>query len=190
MTALEAIAALFGVVSVYLGTRQNILIWPTGIVNVGLYFLVFFDARLYADAGLQLVYLALLVYGWWAWLYGGAEHTRLEVARVRPRAMVWLMLLNVVAWLALATTLHRYTNAAIPYLDALLTTTSLVAQWMMTRKLLEAWVVWIAVDAVYVPTFIWRELYPTALLYAIFLVLAVKGYRDWRASMEAGVAVA
>jgi nicotinamide mononucleotide transporter len=78
--------------------------------------------------------------------------------------------------------LQRHTNAVLPYLDSLLTTTSLIAQWMMTRKFLENWLIWIALDVAYVPMFIYRELYPTAVLYSVFLVLAVKGYHDWRGS--------
>ncbi|NUQ11829.1 MAG: nicotinamide mononucleotide transporter [Gemmatimonadaceae bacterium] len=182
MTWLEIGAALFGVVSVWLSTRENIWSWPTAIVNVGLYTVVFFQSRLYADMGLQVVYLLLSVYGWYQWLYGGAQHTALTVSRA-PRALLAVLLgINLLAWLALATALDRHTDAVLPWLDSLLTTTSLVAQWMMTRKLLENWLIWIAVDIVYVPMFIARQLYPTAALYAVFLGLAVIGYRDWRRS--------
>ena len=188
MTSIEIIAALFGVVSVYLSTREKIWSWPTAIVNVGLYILVFFKARLYADMGLQGVYLILSIYGWYQWLYGGENHTELKVSIATPRLLLFLAIIDVAVWLPLATALHRHTDAALPYLDSLLTTTSLVAQWMMTRKILENWVIWIAVDIVYVPMFIYRELYPTAALYTVFLVLAAKGYRDWRRSWLSGAA--
>lgn len=185
MNPIEALAALFGIISVYLGTRQNVWIWPTGIVNVGLYIIVFFQARLYADMGLQVVYLVLSIYGWYAWLYGGARHTALRVTRSTPRLLLTLLALNIAAWLTLGTLLDRHTDAVLPWLDSLLATTSLVAQWMMTRKYLESWLVWIAVDVVYVPMYVSRGLDLTALLYAVFLILAFIGYRDWRSSWRA-----
>lgn len=184
MTRIEIIAALFGIVSVYLSTREIIWSWPTAIVNVSLYTVVFFGARLYADMGLQVVYLVLSIYGWYEWLHGGENRTPLKVTRASPRLLLSLLVLDVAAWLVLGTLLDRNTDAAIPYLDSLLTTTSLVAQWMMTRKILENWMIWIAVDILYVPMFISRGLYPTAALYAVFLGLAILGLRDWRRSWE------
>jgi len=178
-SSLEGVAAAFGVVSVYLSTRQNIWSWPTAIVNVAIYAVVFFRGRLYGQMGLQGVYFALSVYGWYQWRFGGADRSALRVSRASPRLLAGVLGLNVVAWLGLAMVLRR-TDAALPYLDALLTTTSLVAQWMMTRKILETWILWIAVDLVYVPMFLTQRLYATAALYAVFLGLATLGFRDWR----------
>jgi nicotinamide mononucleotide transporter len=182
---LEGIAAAFGVVSVFLSTRQNIWSWPTAIVNVALYTIVFYDGRLYGQMGLQTVYLVLSAYGWYQWLHGGEQKTELRVSRASPRLLANLAVLNIVSWVALAAIL-RQTDAALPWLDALLTTTSLIAQWMLTRKILENWLLWIAVDIVYVPMFISQHLYATALLYAAFLVLAVMGFVEWRRSIATG----
>src|SRR5688572_6898287 len=181
---LEGIAAAFGVVSVFLSTRQNIWSWPTAIVNVALYTVVFYNGRLYGQMGLQTVYLVLSIYGWYQWLHGGEQKTELRVSRASPRLLGILAGLNVVAWIALAALLRR-TDAALPWLDALLTTTSLIAQWMMTRKILENWILWIVVDIVYVPMFLSQRLYATSLLYAAFLVLAVMGFVEWRRSIVA-----
>ena len=181
---LESIAAAFGVVSVFLSTRQNIWSWPTAIVNVALYTVVFYNGRLYGQMGLQTVFLVLSIYGWYQWLHGGEQKTELRVSRASPRLLGVLAGLNVVAWIALAALLRR-TDAALPWLDALLTTTSLIAQWMMTRKILENWILWIAVDIVYVPMFLSQRLYATSLLYAAFLVLAVMGFVEWRRSIVA-----
>jgi nicotinamide mononucleotide transporter len=181
-SALEVMAAVFGVISVYLSTRQNIWSWPTAIVNVTLYAFVFYQGRLYGQMGLQPIYLALSVYGWYQWLHGGEQRTELRVSRASSRLLGALGILNIALWLALAAVL-RLTDAALPWLDALLTTTSLVAQWMMTRKILENWLVWIALDVVYVPMFISQGLYATALLYATFLVLALMGFVEWRRSL-------
>ena len=183
---LEGIAAAFGVISVFLSTRQNIWSWPTAIVNVALYTVVFYNGRLYGQMGLQAVYLVLSIYGWYQWLHGGEHRTALRVSRASPRLLAALLALNLVAWLVLAAVL-RQTDAALPWLDALLTTTSLVAQWMMTRKIIENWALWIAVDVVYVPMFWSQGLYATALLYTAFLVLAVMGLVEWRRSMQVGI---
>jgi nicotinamide mononucleotide transporter len=184
---LESVAAAFGVVSVFLSTRQNIWSWPTAIVNVALYTIVFYNGRLYGQMGLQTVFLVLSVYGWYQWLHGGEQKTELRVSRASPRLLGILAAINLVTWIALAAILRR-TDAALPWLDALLATTSLVAQWMMTRKILENWILWIAVDVVYMPMFVSQRLYATALLYAAFLVLAVMGFVEWRRSIVARAA--
>jgi nicotinamide mononucleotide transporter len=182
MTRTEVVAALFGIISVFLVTRENIWSWPTAIVNVALYIVVFFDQRLYADMGLQGVYLLLSLYGWYAWLHGGENRSSLHVSRVTPRLLLALTLINLAGWAALAWLLQRFTNASLPWLDSLLATTSLVAQWMMTRKVLENWTLWILVDVVYVPMYVYKNLYATAALYLVFLVLAILGHREWKRS--------
>ena len=183
MSPLEILAALVGAISVWLSVRQNIWSWPTAIVNVVLYAFVFYDAKLYADMGLQVVYAVLSIYGWYEWLYGGAGRTELRVSRTGPRLAGLLALIAAIGSGVLGVFLHHATDAALPFMDSFLSSTSLVAQWMMTRKLLENWLVWIAVDVLYVGMFIFKGLYLTAGLYAVFLALAVRGYIDWRRSM-------
>ncbi len=184
MNALEYVAAFFGVVSVYLSVKQNVWSWPTAIVNVGLYAIVFHSSRLYADMGLQVVYVIVSFYGWYQWLYGGKNRTELKVSKTPWKLAVFLTFIGLSFALLLGTVLHRTTNAALPYMDSLTTSTSLVAQWMMTKKLLENWLVWVAVDVVYIAMFISRSLYVTALLYLPFLILSVMGYRQWKASLN------
>lgn len=188
MISLELLAAATGVISVWLSVRQNIWSWPTAIVNVALYYVVFWQAKLYADMGLQVVYAILSIYGWYQWLYGGQGRSRLRVARTSRRIAAVLTLLGALGSAILGTLLHRATDAALPYLDSLLSSTSLVAQWMMTRKLLENWLVWIGVDVLYVGMFLYKGLYVTAGLYAVYLALAVKGYVDWRRSLTSSAA--
>ena len=185
MTPIEIVAAVFGVVSVYLSTREKIWSWPTAIVNVALYIVFFYETRFYADMGLQVVYLVLSIYGWYHWLYGGEHHTTLRISRASGRLLALLAVIDIAAWLPLATVLDRYTNAVYPYLDSFLSTSSLVAQWMMTRKIVENWAVWIVLDIIYVPMWLSRGYYPTAALYAVFLVLAIMGHRDWTRSFRA-----
>ncbi|MDO8502061.1 MAG: nicotinamide riboside transporter PnuC [Gemmatimonadaceae bacterium] len=180
MNSLEIIAAVFGVVSVFLSVRQNIWSWPTAIVNVGLYIVVFYEAKLYADTGLQVIYVVLNAYGWYHWLYGGKNRTGLPVTRTGARLGLFLIALGGIGTAVIGTFLARSTDAALPYLDAMTTSTSLVAQWMMTRKLLENWLIWVAVDVVYIGMYIYKSLYVTAVLYFVFLVLSAMGYTKWR----------
>jgi nicotinamide mononucleotide transporter len=183
VSALELLAAVTGALSVWLSVRQNIWSWPTAIVNVVLYTVVFWDAKLYADMGLQVIYAILSLYGWYQWLYGGEGRTELRVTRTPPRVSALLALVAAAGSALLGTLLRHATDAALPFMDSFLSSTSLVAQWMMTKKLLENWLVWIAVDVLYVGMFLFKGLYVTAGLYAVFLVLAVRGYLDWRRSM-------
>ena len=190
MSPLELFAALIGAISVWLSVRQNIWSWPTAIINVVLYAIVFYEAKLYADMGLQVIYAILSVYGWYEWLYGGAGRTELHVSRTGPRLGAVLALIAAAGSALLGVFLHRATDAALPFMDSFLSSTSLVAQWMMTKKLLENWLVWIGVDVLYVGMFVFKGLFVTAGLYAVFLALAVKGYIDWRRSMAAQLAPA
>src|SRR5687767_7653393 len=184
MNLIEAAAVAFGIVSVFLSARQNVWNWPLGIINVGLYILVFHDAKLYADMGLQAVYVVLAVYGWWHWLHGGANHGTLRVSRVPPREAIGLAIAFFVGTASLSTLLSRATDASLPLADSALTAASLVAQYMMTRKYVESWLVWIAADVAYVAMFIYKSLWPTAALYLLFTILAVVGWRQWRASLR------
>jgi nicotinamide mononucleotide transporter len=181
---LEPVAVTFGLVSVWLSTRQHIASWPTALVNVSLYVVIFFGVKLYADMGLQFVYFGLSLYGWYQWKFGGAGRTVLPVSRTTPRLAAVLVPLGLLAAAGLGHTLARTTDAALPWVDSAATVTSLIAQWMMTRKLLECWLVWIAVDVVYVSMFIYKDLYLTALQYGVFLVLAVLGWLQWKRSFE------
>jgi nicotinamide mononucleotide transporter len=182
VSTLEWIAAIAGAISVYLSARENIWSWPTAIVNVGLYILVFRRSGLYSDMGLQVVYLVLSIYGWYEWLYGGKNRSELRVSRATAREWTIAVPIALVFWLALARYTSTISGVALPYLDSGLTTISLVAQWMMTRKILENWVLWIVADIAYVPMYIYKQLPVTGALYALFLVLAVIGLRSWRRS--------
>jgi nicotinamide mononucleotide transporter len=185
VSTLEWIAAIAGAVSVYLSARENIWNWPTAIVNLGLYIIIFQRTGLYSDMGLQVVFLALSIYGWYEWLYGGANRTELKVSRASLRDWLIATPVALVFWIILARNTAKLPGVALPYLDAGLATISLVAQWMMTRKMLENWVLWIVVDVVYVPMYVYKRLPVTAALYAIFLALAVLGLRSWWRSYRA-----
>lgn len=174
---------LFGAFGVYLTVRQNIWCWPVGAIGVALYTVVFYQSRLYADMGLQAIYFVLSLYGWYEWLHGGKDHSELHVQRTSKRALVGLLAAGVAGSAILGFTLHRTTDAALPFLDSALTSFSLVAQFMMTRKLIENWILWMIVDVVYVGMFISRGLHLTAVLYVVFFILCVMGIAEWRRSL-------
>ena len=183
MNYLEFVAVVLTLLAVFLTARQVIWCWPLAMVSVTLYAVVFFRAKLYADMGLQALYFGLAIYGWWAWLHGGEEHGELQVTLASTRTRVLLAFLGAAAGILLGQTLSRHTDASLPFMDSVLTSFSIVGQWMQTRKLLEAWLVWLGVDIFYVGMFLFKGLYLTAGLYAVFLVLAIMGFLSWRRSM-------
>ena len=182
-SCLELVAVAFGIVSVYLSTRESIWSWPTALINVSFFFVLFMVSGLYSDTGLQVVYFALSVYGWYEWLHGGAGGTSLSVSRTSRRTWLVLGAIAVVGWAILGAVTSRIPGTALPYVDAATTTVSLLAQWMMTRKLIENWLIWIAVDVVYVGMFVFKGLYLTAFNYAVYLLLAILGYIAWKRSL-------
>lgn len=185
MSPVEVIAVAFGLLSVWLTTRQSIWCWPTGLVQVALFLFVFWDAKLYSDVILHAVYVVLQVYGWVYWTIGGASRTALPVTRLHPVvAVAWVGVVGV-GTLAWGYGMASFTDAALPYWDAGIAVASLVAQYLMTRKYLENWLVWMVVDVVAVGVYAGKGLYLTAGLYAVFFVLCVLGLVSWVKSMKA-----
>ena len=178
----EALAVVFSILSVWFTAKQNIWCWPTGLIGVVLYFFVFRDAKLYSDAGLQVIYVFLQVYGWHHWLKGGLVTKELPVTTLTPFALGGFMGLTVFFTTAWGAFMHRFTTASAPVPDAFIVGASLVAQYLLTRKKLESWIFWIAVDVVGVPLYFSKGLYVTAGLYLLFLVLAIGGFVEWRRS--------
>jgi nicotinamide mononucleotide transporter len=148
---------------------------------------VYANARLYGLAGLQVVYAAVSVYGWYEWRHGGGGHGRLPVSRVPARWAAGLVVAGSAATVALGLFLERRTDAALPFRDAAITAFSLVAQWMATRKWLENWVLWMVLNVANTAVCASQGLYPMASFYGVLLVLAVAGFREWRRSLAAGV---
>lgn len=187
MTPLEWIAFFFTVANVWLTVKENIWCWPTGVVSVVLYALVFYKARLYSSAALQVVFFILTLYGWYEWLYGGEKHTELRIATTPRRWWPVLIVLCVVLTFAIGRFMESY-GAALAYFDAAIAALSVIAQWMMARKLLENWILWLIVNVLSVGTYAFGHIYVTALLYAILLVLAWRGYAEWRKSLQSASA--
>jgi nicotinamide mononucleotide transporter len=194
-SALELIGFVFGVLAVWLMTRQHVAAWPVGMVNVALYAVLFTRAGLYSDAGLQVVYVGLSAYGWWRWTGGApaAQHDpyaptlppALPVTRTPPREAWFAAGTAVALWVSLALITSRLPGTSLPWLDSALVSGSLVTQWLAARKRLENWACWIVLDVVYVGLFVYKALLLTAALYAVFIVLAVRGHIAWSRTVEA-----
>jgi nicotinamide mononucleotide transporter len=181
----EIFAALFGVTSVFLSTRQNVWSWPTSLVNVSMYAVYFFNQKLFALMALQGFFFAISVYGWYEWLFGGAQKTELKVSRTPARLGLVLTVIVLVAWALIWFVLEHHTQDPAPVLDSMFFAVSLVAQYMMARKFFECWPIWVAINCVSVPFFFFQHAYPTMVQYAVFLILAISGWRHWKASLSA-----
>jgi len=184
MDITEVLGFVTGAWAVWLTVRENIWNWPIGIANDVFYIVLFLQARLFADTALQVIYVVLGLLGWYWWLRGGAQKTALRVSHTSTRtAVVLLVILGLSTW-GMTIFLTGIRDSA-PFLDALTTTLSLIAQYMLTRKLLENWFVWITADLIYIGLYIYKDLYLTAGLYAIFLAMCIAGLWQWRRSMSA-----
>jgi nicotinamide mononucleotide transporter len=180
MSSIEIIAVVFGLLCVWLTIRQNIWCWPTGLVQVALYIYIFMQVKLYSDVILHVIYVGMQIYGWYHWLHGGRDHGALGVTLLTRQARLLWPLITLVVTLIWGFLMSHYTDAALPYADAFTTVASLVAQWLLARKKLESWLFWIVVDIVAIGVYGYKELYLTCGLYAVFLVLATRGWFTWR----------
>lgn len=184
MTWVEGIAAVCGLLCVWLTVRQNVLCWPTGLIQVVLYVGVFYQAKLYSDLILHVIYVIMQVYGWYHWLHGGRERTELAVSVLSVPALLAWVLIGIAATVPWGYSMATYTDAAAPYADAFIAAGSLIAQWLMAQKKLESWYFWIAIDIVAVAVYLFKELYITTGLYSVFLVLAILGYFQWKRTLQ------
>ncbi|TAA28036.1 nicotinamide riboside transporter PnuC [Pseudoxanthomonas winnipegensis] len=183
--ALEWIGAAVSVAAVWLAARRHMLGWPVGLVSVALYAGVFVEARLYSDALLQVAFAGFIVYGWRRWKANLDDEGLVRVAALAPGAALRDLGLGALGALLLGFCMHRYTDAALPWLDAALTAFSLVAQWWQGRRHVAAWWLWIVLDLIYVGLYLFKSLEVTAVLYLGFVGLAAMGLRQWRRAARA-----
>lgn len=177
---LEAIAFMSGVVNVYLATRCSLWNWLFGIITVSLYAIIFFNTKLYADMGLQGVFLIFQFYGLYQWCYGSSEKKPIAMQLMSHSTCFSLALAAIILFVGINFILKHSTDSTTIYPDATITTLSLIAQWMMSKKYLRHWVLWIVVDLFSIGLYISKTLYLTALLYSVFMLLCIKGYYQWR----------
>jgi nicotinamide mononucleotide transporter len=174
----EVLGFVTGGWSVWLTVKENVWNWPIGIANSAFYVIVFAHARLFADSSLNGLYIVLGFLGWYWWLRGGENRSVLHVGRTNAITAAVLLVLGVLGTLAMTRFLESVHDSA-PFLDALTTVLSLIAEFMLARKVLENWYVWITADVIYIGLYSSRSLYLTAVLYAIFLSMCIAGWVRW-----------
>lgn len=179
MSWIELFAAGLGVVNVWLVVRRSVWNYPFGLVMVTLYGFVFFQARLYSDTILQVYFFVVQVFGWWYWLKGRDNEGLVRPERLGWRGKLGAAVITLAGAAAGGWFFANYTNAAAPWLDAFIAAASVVAQCLMSFRKIETWAWWIAVDIVAVGVYFWKGLYPTTVLYVIFLGLSVSGLVAW-----------
>ncbi|GFM87820.1 aminotransferase [Pseudomonas cichorii] len=180
MSTLEIIAVLINILGVWLTTQRIRWCWPVSVVAVLLYVWIFYEARLYSDMLLQLIFAFLQGYGWWRWSQGGLDQGKVHVTRLSARGAVLSLAFGALGAVLLGSLMATFTDAAVPWLDASLTAFSLVASVWAARKYVVSWVLWIVLDCLYVGMYWHKDLHLTAGLYAGFVVLAFYGYLAWR----------
>lgn len=174
----EVLGFITGAVCVLLVVEQNIWNFPVGLANNIFFIVLFLTSRLYGDMALQLVYVVLGIIGWYQWLHGGTNRTRLRVSHTSAREIIVLVIIGVAATVGMREYFLRINDSA-PFLDALTTVLSLVAQYLLNCKRIESWYVWITADVIYVWLYIQKDLCLTGVLYAIFIVMCIAGLRSW-----------
>jgi len=180
VTWIEMLAFVLSLAMVVCNIRVNVLAWPLAIAASLLYFLLFWDSRLYGEAGLQLFFVVVALWGWWQWQRGReSDGSALHVRFLSSRGRLALLAAVALAWPLLGTFLRQATDTDVPWWDALPTAGSLAGQWLLGRKYVENWPVWVAVNAVSVGLFAWKGLWLTVLLYLLFLLMALWGWRAW-----------
>ena len=181
VTWLEIVAFVLAVLMVVLNMRVNPLAWPLAIVSSLLYFALFWNSKLYGDASLQIFFALVALWGWWQWLRGTADDRAALRVRALPARHRWALLAALaLAWPATGLFLKTYTDTDVPWWDAFPTAASVIGQWLLGRKYLENWLAWIVVNIVSVGLFAYKGLWLTVLLYALFVVMSVFGWRAWR----------
>ncbi len=185
MSPLELIGVIFGLLSVYFSVKQNIWTWPTGIVSVCAFGFLFFNIKLYADMCLQIFFLWSCIQGWYFWLRGGENKTELKISLLTPNQQILIAIAVVVCVGFIGFLFSRFTDAALPYLDSTASGMSVVAQLLMMRKKLQHWYLWITVDVLSVGIYVYKEVYLTAGLFFVFLILSSQGLVSWKTLLNA-----
>lgn len=185
LSAFEVTAAAIGFVAIYLQIKQISWYWPVSLVMVSMYIYIYYINKVYGDMSLQLYYVGVSIYGWYLWMKGSkstkdGEEKKLEVSYTSIKEWMLISILSIVVYFVMVYILDVYTDSDIPFIDSFTTTLSFVATWMLAKKKLENWIVWIVVDFISIGLYYYREMYPTMILFASLTILAFVGYYQWK----------
>ena len=176
----EISGAILSLIYLYLSIKQKASLWIFGLMSSVLYVVVFIQSKLYADMSLQFYYVFISIYGWINWKFGKevVEH-ELPVKRLSRKMILILIGISILIYGAYFVLLNYFTDSKVPKFDSLIGALSVVATWMLARKYIENWLVWIVADGLAIGLFVYKELYPTAILFIVYTVMSVIGYRQW-----------
>ena len=183
-TVIEVIAVFFGLLSVIYSRKQNILVFPTGIISVFIYVYICQKYGLYADMGINFFYLIMSIYGWYNWTHQNGEIKTRLVTRTNIIEKIYLSALIIIFFIVIRYILINHTDSTVPNIDAITTSIFLIGMWLMSLKKVENWILWIIGDIISVPLYAYKGLILTSAQYSIFLVIAIMGYISWKKSME------
>ncbi len=183
---IELLGAILGILYIRFSIRQNIFTWPTGILTSAIYIIVFFKSALYAAMGLQFYYVAISIYGWFYWLKGKNtdNKSQLPVRVINKKLWIQIGVISVMIYFSILFILVKFSDSDVPVMDALTTSFSIVATWMLARKYIENWIIWIFVDFASVGLYIYKSLWPTVILFAVYTVMAFFGYFEWKKDLK------
>lgn len=186
LTILEIVATVSGLIHVFLLTREKIIAWPFGILTVALYVYIFYSTRLYSDAILHIFYIALNSFGWYNWARRRGNQEEVVISRLLPSQLALSTGVITVGALCWGYIMFTYTDADFAYFDAFIIVASLLAQYLLTQKKIDNWVMWIIVDLVAIPIYFLKGLYFTSGLYVVYLLLCISGLLTWRSIFREG----
>jgi len=183
----ELLGAILGIIYILFSIRQNILTWPTGLLTSILYIVVFFNSRLYAAMGLQVYYVIISLYGWYYWLKGEKENNRSLLPVKRTNKIMWIKILfiTILIYSVILIVLIKFSDSDVPFMDSLTTSLSIIATWMLAKKYIENWIIWIFVDLLSIGLYIYKSLWPTVILFTVYTIMAFFGYFEWKNDLKA-----
>jgi len=182
---IEIVGAILSLIYLYLSIKQKISLWIFGFLSSALYIVVFFQTKFYADMSLQFYYLVISVYGWFNWKYGKPDTGQeLPATKITKRLILKLGASSILIYIIYYLVLAKFTDSTIPKADSLVGMLSVIGTWMLARKLIENWLVWIVADGIATGLFFYKGLYPTAVLFIIYTIMAIVGYWQWKKALE------
>ena len=181
---LEAIATILGIINIYFGIKEKAFFWVLAVIGSCIYFFVYADAKIYAFMVLQLYYVGIGLYGLYYWIKGGEKEKKITVSHLPKKKILFFIIIFILLYIFITIVLIKFTDSEIPYIDAFISSGSILAIYAMVKKYIETWFIWVALDIVTVTTFINQKLYATVVLFILYLIFAIVGYLEWKKSME------
>ena len=178
----EIFATVTGILYIFLSIRQNILLWPVGIISSVFFVWVYFDSKIYADMGLNVYYVFISLWGWYNWRRRKSRDNEksIPVISLTQNMKIKLIVLTIALYCVIILTLNYLSDSDVKYIDSFTTSLSIIATWMLTKKYIEQWLIWVVVNTVSIGLYIYKDLYFTSFLFLVYTIMAIKGYYEWK----------